>query len=577
MTLQTRILYLALLAAQASTATSRCPPTAVQALNQTLEGRVRINEPFALPCFSEYEGKPVKRDEALCKERQENYVSPEYRSQFAGAYMYEQSAICASDETSEDQCLLDGNDLFNSNAWDGVNCRQGNIPSLYIDVRDAQDAVEAFNYARESGGKLVIKNSGHSYVEDSSGKGALTLWTANLKALEHDREFVPEGCPALKKFHTVTTGAGVTCGEAYEYADAEEVTIICGYSTSVGLSGGWVQNGGHSVLTNVFGLGADRVVQYTVVTPDGDVRVANQCQNQDLFWALRGGGGGTFGVVIDSTHIVEEAVPMTVAAIGVSKTDKEVFRQWMDLMVDTALPLAKYGWGGHIYGNSLVHVNPLLTTIEKASESLKKIVEFAEKHNGTAKITYSPTWYSFFKDFVLSGAVIVGNLNPINTRLVPTNVFTDEELREPFKAYLRQIVDDGGSPYVPADSPYIYKPEPESTSVHPAWYSSLWELGQPSYWQWNSTLDERIAVARNMQKQTAQMEALTPGGGAYKNEANPFTLNWKKEWYGEHYEKLLEIKNKYDPDSLLKCWGCVGWTEEDARESCYSAFVGLKP
>jgi hypothetical protein len=46
-------------------------------------------------------------------------------------------------------------------------------------------------------------------------------------------------------------------------------------------------------------------LQYTVVTPNGKVVVANKCQNSDLFWALRGGGGGTFGVVLDSTHKVE--------------------------------------------------------------------------------------------------------------------------------------------------------------------------------------------------------------------------------------------------------------------------------
>ena len=573
MTAQARILLLGLLVAAASG--SKCPSSAVEALNKTLNGRVRINEPFALPCFSEYEGQPVERDEALCKERQDNYVSPEYRSQFPGAYMYEQSSICASDAGSEDQCLLDGNNVTNPEAWTGVNCRQGNLPSWYIDVNSAKDVVEAFNYARTSGGKLAIKNSGHSYVEDSTGKGALTLWTANMKLLSHDRQFVPEGCPGRKTYHTITTGAGVTCGEAYEYADRENVTIICGYSTSVGLSGGWVQNGGHSVLTNVFGLGADRVVQFTVVTPDGETRVANNCQNQDLFWALRGGGGGTFGVVIDSTHVVEAPVPMTVASIGVPKTNKEAFREWMDLMVDTALHLAEDGWGGHIYGNSLVHVNPVLTTVEEARESLKEIIELASKYNGTVQVSYSPTWYSFFQDFVLSGAVVVGNLNPINTRLIPTNVFANETLKEPFKAYLRQIVDNGGSPYVPVDNPHLYKAEPGSgsTSVHPAWYSSLWELGQPSFWQWNSTLEERIAVARNMQQQTAEMEALTPGGGAYKNEANPFTPNWREAWYGEHYDRLLEIKTRYDPDGLLKCWGCVGWTEEDARASCYAAFV----
>lgn len=73
-----------------------------------------------------------------------------------------------------------------------------------------------------------------------------------------------------------------------------------------------IQGGGHSVLSNVYGLGADRVLQLRVVTPDGQLRVANACQNPDLFWALRGGGGGTFGVVMEATS---EIIPQRVSTV----------------------------------------------------------------------------------------------------------------------------------------------------------------------------------------------------------------------------------------------------------------------
>lgn len=66
------------------------------------------------------------------------------------------------------------------------------------------------------------------------------------------------------------------------------------------------KGGGHSVLSPVYGLGVDRVLQYKIVTPDGQLRTANECQNSDLFWALRGGGGGTFGVVLEATHKAEK-------------------------------------------------------------------------------------------------------------------------------------------------------------------------------------------------------------------------------------------------------------------------------
>lgn len=73
-----------------------------------------------------------------------------------------------------------------------------------------------------------------------------------------------------------------------------------------------MQGGGHSILSPNFGLGIDRVVEFKVVTPDGQYRVANECQNEDLFWALRGGGGGTFGVVLETTQKVEPAMALQV-------------------------------------------------------------------------------------------------------------------------------------------------------------------------------------------------------------------------------------------------------------------------
>lgn len=65
-------------------------------------------------------------------------------------------------------------------------------------------------------------------------------------------------------------------------------------------------------MSPAMGLGVDRVLQFKIVTPDGKYRTVNKCQNQDLFFALRGGGGGTFGVVIESTFLVTPKVEVQV-------------------------------------------------------------------------------------------------------------------------------------------------------------------------------------------------------------------------------------------------------------------------
>jgi len=69
--------------------------------------------------------------------------------------------------------------------------------------------------------------------------------------------------------------------------------------------------GGHSPVANQYGLGSDQFLEFKIVTPDGQLRIANSASNADLFWALRGGGGGTFGVVIEATVKAYPHVPIT--------------------------------------------------------------------------------------------------------------------------------------------------------------------------------------------------------------------------------------------------------------------------
>uniref|UniRef100_L2GB04 Isoamyl alcohol n=1 Tax=Colletotrichum fructicola (strain Nara gc5) TaxID=1213859 RepID=L2GB04_COLFN len=525
----------------------------IDTLNDTLGGRVHDAEPFALACFTSFEGDARLRNESLCAERQENYYSPIYRSRVPAAYMYEQSTICASDPLSQEQCVLNTADPLDPGAWDGIDCRLGNLPSWWLEVREAEDVVEAFEWARKTGGKLSIKNSGHSFVLDSSMKGSLLLWTRNLRQVRHEPDFIPEGCTDEQSFDVITTGAGVSSAEAYEFAD----TVASSADTH--------RPSGYPA--------AGPLVPFIVVTPDGSTRVANRCQNTELFWALRGGGGGTFGVVLESSHVVEPVVPMAVADIGIPPDDKEAYGEWMDLLVDTAVALAEDGWGGHIYGNSLVHVSPLMTTVEDAEASLSKLIAFADAPGGHVNVTIAPNWLSFFTDHVLADSVAVGNLRLINTRLVPVAVFANDTLRAGLKGFLREIIGQGGSPYIPVDSPYLFRPDALNPSaVHPGWYDSLWIVGQPSIWEWNSTLEERVDVVRQMQVNTERQREVTPGGFSYMNEANPFMSDWEEVMFGESYERLLEVKRTVDPDGLLSCWRCVGWTDEEARASCYGAF-----
>ncbi|PIG79944.1 isoamyl alcohol oxidase [Aspergillus arachidicola] len=520
--------------------------------NATLGGRLQSLKPFSLPCFSQYNGIPMDPDELACKVIQSNYSDPFLRANSVNGYMYNQAEICASDPAN--QCLLDNSDPTNPQAL-GASCNQGNMPSFSLEVQGPKDVVEAFRFSSCSGTRLSIKNSGHDFLGRSSGQGTLSLWTRHLQSMHYNPAFVPTSCNATSKYDTITVQAGVNFDEVYHFANAHNVTFIGGYSPTVGVSGGWTQTGGHSILSPVYGLGVDRVVQYKIVTPDGKYRIANECQNQELFWALRGGGGGTFGVVMESTHRVEPQQRSTIPRY-LGKQCSQV---------------GSRGWGGHISGNSLINVTPLLS-LSEAKNSLAEAVAYAKSQGGTAVIEEFPSWYEFYQKYVVPNAVTVGNAHFAATRLIPKTVFETATGRADLMNFFSMLLSKGGSVYIPVVGPLLYK-DVKPNSATPAWRDAIWSVGADGFWAWNSTLQTREQKVAEMQDMTALLEEITPGSGAYSPEANPFTKNWQEAWWGnENYDKLLKIKGKYDPNGLLGCWKCVGWKESDAQSSCFAAF-----
>ena len=120
-------------------------------------------------------------------------------------------------------------------------------------------------------------------------------------------------------------GAGVQGFEAYNAASPRGLQIVGGECPTVGLVGGYTQGGGHSALSSRHGLGADQALEWEVVTGTGEYLVANRQQNTDLFWALGGGGGGTYGVVLSLTAKAHEDVPTIGANLTFNRTTRDAY------------------------------------------------------------------------------------------------------------------------------------------------------------------------------------------------------------------------------------------------------------
>jgi len=172
-------------------------------------------------------------------------------------------------------------------------------PSVYaVAARNAHDIAAAVNFARENDLRLVVKGGGHSYQGTSNAPDSLLIWTRHMHDIQMHDAFVPDGCEhTMQPQPAVTVGAGTFGMQAYTAVTTEGGKYVQGGGClTVGLAG-LLQGGGFGSFSKHYGTAAASLLEAEVVTADGKIRIANACTNPDLFWALKGGGGGTFGVI----------------------------------------------------------------------------------------------------------------------------------------------------------------------------------------------------------------------------------------------------------------------------------------
>ncbi|KDQ50497.1 hypothetical protein JAAARDRAFT_63111 [Jaapia argillacea MUCL 33604] len=513
-------------------------------LSEQVQGRLYGAYPFAQACFN------GQFNSAACKFIQVNYLNERY--------INTNWETC---QTTGQQCLLDYTNPSNPKPASAPNqCLLGSIPNTYVDVRRPEDVAAAFKFSKAFGIPLIVKNTGHDYKGRSSAPHALGLWTHNLKDISYNPSFVPEGC--TKASPGVTMGAGVQWGEAYPFAEAHSITLV----------GGTFPGGGHGALTNTMGMGVDRVLEYKVVTPDGKFRTVNACQNTDLFYALRGGGGGTFGVVLESTVLASPRVTLQVVVVEWAKPNAALTKSLWKILIDNGLTWASQGYGGFVAGESAVYITPILNPTE-SNATMKPLIEFGEQLvkdgvEGTEFLVGEfPSWGTFYDAIIKDAPADLGVSLALASRLIPkANFQTSSSRSELLDALMESFSLSPGLRFL--ISPPTSYPGDGTTSVTDAWRDSIYHITLVSLWNWNATVAEKKSKYELSSKAIQPLRDITPDA-AYVNEADVYEPNHEVAFWGTHYPELLKLKKKYDPDQLLDCWQCVGWNPKSELFSCY--------
>ncbi|KAL8728061.1 MAG: hypothetical protein Q9166_005661 [cf. Caloplaca sp. 2 TL-2023] len=363
-------------------------------------------------------------------------------------------------------------------------------------------------------------------------------------------------------------GAGVQAIDAYKYAHAFGFVIVGSISPTVGITGGYTQGGGHGPLASKFGMAADQALEWEVVTALGEHLLATPFQHADLYWALSGGGGGTFGVVVSLTvkayrDLITSAANLTFSSAGASPSNfwnaVKTFQKGLPSIVDTGTYVSFF------LTNESFTVTPMQGPgVSKAqlqellNPTLSVLKEGAIRY--TFHIDEFPTFYDSYKSYNVP--VNVSQLQ-IGGRLIPRSL-VENNISTLIQAE-QSIVGSGIGAILSGVCINVSVADPAINSINPVWRTALFDavIGTP----YNYTDDlVNVAYANRMTREfIPSLEALTPSGGSYLSEADFQQPNFQTVLYGVNYSSLKAIKSKYDPLNIFYAITAVGsedWYED---------------
>jgi FAD/FMN-containing dehydrogenase len=433
--------------------------------------------------------------------------------------------------------ILPGDDDYDEarKIWNGMVDKR---PAVIARCSGTQDAVTALNFARDNGVRFSVRGAGHHIAGNSLCQDGLVIDLSHMRAVKVD---------AAAKRAVAEGGATL--------ADLDGATLAHGLATPVGINSttgiaGLTLGGGFGWLSRKYGMTVDNLESAEVVTAKGEVVRASADENPDLFWALRG-GSGNFGIVTSFEYRLHAVGPDLLSGLIVYPFSeaKSVLQQYRDFVAKAPPELSVWTvlrkapplpfLPAEVHGKEVVVLAILYAGDPAKGEELvaplEKLGSPVGEHVGVQPFT---DWQQAFDPLLTPGA----------RNYWKSHNFTkiDDGLIDAVVEYVQTLPSDECEIFFGSIGCETKKPAPDAT----AYAHRDAEFVMNVHGRWQTAAED----ARCIKWCREYFEASTPfaSAGAYVNFLTEDETDRVRSAYGPNYDRLAQVKKKYDPDNLFR-------------------------
>ena len=410
-------------------------------------------------------------------------------------------------------------------------------PAIIVQCKNADDVVEAIQFARSNQLENSIRGGGHNIAGSSLCDDGLLIDFSTMKNVKVDTQ---------KKRAFVEPGATL--------ADFDEETQKYGLATPTGINSttgiaGLTLGGGFGWLSRKYGLTIDNLISVEIVTAEGKKLKASEDENQDLFWAVRG-GGGNFGAVTLFEFKLHVVGPEILAGLIVYPIEqaKKVLEDYSKFVSSSPVELAVWVvlrqapplpfLPEEVHGKKVIVLAICYNgNIDKGKQLIKPLRDFGDIYGEmVAPMPYSD-WQKMFDPLLAPGSRNywkTHNLIEIKDKLL------DEMID-----YVEKLPTQQCEIFIGSIEGVLNKIDSGAT----AWYHRNVKYIMNVHCRWEKPSDDKRCIEWG--REFFKVSKPYASAGAYVNFMTEEEKDRIKSAYGKNYDRLLEIKRKYDPENMF--------------------------